>query len=57
MGNDSPAKVDSNLKESFTEKTYGWLEHTARRLSGSDTLKRKGLARFLKTKGFYPEIE
>jgi nitroreductase len=51
------AKVDPKLKETFTEDTYGWLEHTARRLSGSDTLKRKGLARFLKTKGFCPEIE
>ena len=38
----------------FTDETYGWMEHTARRLGGANQSERKGLAAFVESKGFSP---
>lgn len=44
--------ADSSRVECFTEKNYGWIEHTARRLSGSIQEQRRNFASFLERKGF-----
>ena len=46
------AEVDPELEETFDKDTYGWLEHTARRVGGSHEDRWKGLAEFLEAKGF-----
>ena len=46
------AEVDPELEETFSEGTYGWLEHTARRVGGSYEDRWRGLAEFLEAKGF-----
>ena len=48
-------EVDPNLKENFTDETYGWFEHTARRLAGANQEEKRGLGQFLVGKGFSRE--
>jgi hypothetical protein len=43
---------DPSRDECFTEKNYGWIEHTARRLSGRIQDQRRNFASFLERKGF-----
>ena len=49
------AEVDPELEETFAPETYGWLEHTARRVGGIHEDRWKGLAEFLEGKGFSRE--
>jgi len=42
----------SGRSQCFTEKNYGWIEHTARRLSGRIQDQRRNFASFLECKGF-----
>ena len=46
-------EVDPSLKETFTEKNYGWIEHSARRLASCVQDQRRDFAIFLQRKGFY----
>ena len=48
-------EVDPDLKETFTDETYGWFEHTARRLAGANQEEKRGLGQFLVGKGFSRE--
>ena len=45
-------EVDPALEETFGDDTYGWLEHTARRVGGNHEERWLGLAEFLEAKGF-----
>jgi FMN reductase [NAD(P)H] len=49
------AEVDPELEETFGDDTYGWLEHTARRVGGSYEDRWRGLAEFLEARGFSRE--
>ena len=49
------AEVDPDLEETFTNETYGWFEHTARRLAGGNQEEKRGLGQFLVSKGFSRE--
>jgi nitroreductase len=49
------AEVDPDLEETFTDETYGWFEHTARRLAGDNQEEKRGLGQFLVGKGFSRE--
>ncbi len=49
------AEVDPDLEETFTDETYGWFEHTARRLAGGNQEEKRGLGQFLVSKGFSRE--
>ncbi len=45
-------EVDPNLEDRFTEEDYGWMEHSARRISSCIQDQRRDFARFLERKGF-----
>lgn len=45
-------EVDPSLEDGFTEENYGWIEHSARRISSCIQDQRRGFARFLERKGF-----
>ena len=44
--------VDPDAEDPFTDETYGWCEHTARRLGGFNQVQRRNLGAFLDSKGF-----
>ena len=44
--------VAPGTADPFTDETYGWNEHTARRVGGENQLQRRGLGQFLLKKGF-----
>ena len=46
------SEVDPHLQDNFTEDSYGWIEHTARRLGSCVQDQRRGFAKFLEEKGF-----
>jgi len=46
------SEVDPHLQDNFTEDSYGWIEHTARRLGSCVQDQRRGFAKFLEKKGF-----
>jgi FMN reductase [NAD(P)H] len=45
-------QVDPDLKETFDDDTYGWVEHTARRVGGSYEDRWRKVGPFLEKKGF-----
>lgn len=45
-------EVDPNLEDQYTENNYGWIEHTARRISSCIQAQRRDFMRFLESKGF-----
>ncbi|MDP7667736.1 MAG: nitroreductase family protein [Rhodospirillales bacterium] len=44
--------VDPDFEDHFTDETYGWIEHTARRLGGKNQFERRNFGAFLDSKGF-----
>lgn len=44
--------VKPGYEDTFTDETYGWSEHSARRLGGANQVQRRNLGEFLDSKGF-----
>ena len=44
--------VGPDADDPFTDETYGWCEHSARRLGGFNQLQRRKFGEFLDGKGF-----
>jgi FMN reductase [NAD(P)H] len=45
-------EVDPELEDRFTENDYGWMEHSARRISSCIQEQRRNFVKFLERKGF-----